>query len=279
MKTKELTIEQAMEVLNHISVNKSLFEGNGSSRAVYHILYNGKEYVVKLAGDGQGRKQNEIERKLYEEQHASNFLAPIVWAYQDIMLICDYVEILDFELVEYAYNESFEDFVEWAITDFGYEEDDRERLCELQNNIVEVVSLLENFQGKSSDNYQIGYNTHDTGIGANKIVAYDYGYCTYLPREEQVGEVEYLLSFGESQSSIFDVVADWILGTETTFQIVYKYKGENEHTEYFDFRYEAYYEWRWHLQSHHLEYAYLNKIETNGDYEEITELESIVREK
>lgn len=277
MKTKELTMEQALSVLEHLAMNESLFEDNGSSRAVYHILHDNKEYVVKLAGDKQGRKQNEIERELFNNVGSQGFLAPIVWAYQDIMLICHYVEVLDFDLVEEAYCSSPDDFVDWARQYYYCDEfESREKILSLYDDICKVVRSLEDYQGETSDNYQIGYNSHDFGTGVNQIVAYDYGYTTAIPRNEQVGSVEGYLSFGQSPSSIFDIVSDWILGTETKFQIVFeRLDEEGECIEFYDLRGDAMHEFYFHTQGPRSVYKYfiVNKIEMQIDgSEEITEI-------
>lgn len=89
---KQLTKEQALEIINFVQESLAredgdvCFEDNGSSRAVFQFDYNGDCYVIKLAADMQGRRQNQIEMNLWENAGHQGFLAPIRYAYKDMFL-------------------------------------------------------------------------------------------------------------------------------------------------------------------------------------------------
>ena len=116
MSIKQLTKEQALEVVNFVRDSLArkdgdvCFEDNGSSRAVFQFDYGVECYVVKLAADMQGRRQNQIEMNLWEDAGHLGFLTPIRYAYKDMFIICDFVETLPFEVCEWAYKRDFDYF-------------------------------------------------------------------------------------------------------------------------------------------------------------------------
>ena len=209
---KQLTKEQALEVLEHIWES---YEDYGSSRLVHAIKYNGKYYAVKIIADNQGRHQNRTEIELFERHGDEKFLNPIRWAYKDLMIICDYVYPIDYDLVDAAYNRGPDAFHalsnDWF--DCEYTAEESEFLCE---DMAYVVSCLENYQGDTSDNYQIGYNENGFGIGERCIVAYDYGYTSGVSNSIQVGHISRYLpnSCGDDESNVYEIMKELILDEE-----------------------------------------------------------------
>lgn len=209
---KELTREQALEVLEHIWES---YEDYGSSRLVHAIKYNGKYYAVKIIADNQGRHQNRTEINLFEEHGDEKFLNPIRWAYKDLMIICDYVYPIEYDLVDAAYNRGPDEFYEmcndWFECDYTYEEAE-----ELGAEISYVVNCLENYQGETSDNYQIGYNENDFGIGKKCVVAYDYGYTSGVSNSIQVGSIHRYLpnSCDDDEPNVYEIMKELILDEE-----------------------------------------------------------------
>ena len=222
---KQLTKEQAIEFVNYIRENINhgedvWFNDNGSSRAVIAFEWGCETYVVKFAAQMQGRRQNQIEMNLWENAGYEGFLAPIRYAYKDMFIICDYVDVLPFEVGQYAYEEEptywWEKMVEYGYTNyFNLEEDASiEDIEELHEEIYNTVARLEDYQGETNDNYQIGIGGNEFNNQTTKysIVAYDYGYSTGIERCEQVGCVENEIHYGDyAASNFFDIELDWIM--------------------------------------------------------------------
>lgn len=222
---KQLTKEQALEFVNYIRENVNdnevvCFEDNGSSRAVIQFEWGCETYVVKFAAQMQGRRQNQIEMNLWENAGHEGFLAPIRYAYKDMFIICDYVDVLPFEVGQYAYEEEptywWEKMVEYGYTHyFNLEEDASiEEIEELHEEIYNTVARLEDYQGETNDNYQIGIGGNEFNNQTTKysIVAYDYGYSTDVERCEQVGCVENEIHYGNyAASNFFDIELNWIM--------------------------------------------------------------------
>ena len=230
---KELTKEQALEVVNF--VRESLrnddgdvhFEDNGSSRAVFQFDYGNDCYVIKLAADMQGRRQNQIEMNLWENAGHQGFLAAIRYAYKDMFIICDYVDTLPFEVGEWAYTRGFDYFKENIVSEYSwvlpsnYTDEDIE---DLYDEFNATIYRLEDYQGETNDNYQLAFGANEFNNRTTKysIVAYDYGYTTEVSRKEQVGDIESHIHYGDyAQSDLFDIELEWIEN-----DIEYDSKGE-----------------------------------------------------
>ena len=236
MSIKQLTKEQALEVINFVRGSLAKrdgdvwFEDNGSSRAVF-CFEMGTSYVIKFAADMQGRKQNQIEMDLWENAGHQGFLAPIRYAYKDMFIICDYVNTLPYEVAEWADMYDFDYFKENVISEYdwvlpdNYTDADIEKLYE---EINEVVYLLEQYQGKTHDNYQLafGMNEFNRDNTTYHVVAYDYGYTLDVEKCEQVGDVERYIHYGDcSKSELFDIQLEWI---ENDIEYNREYCGEEE---------------------------------------------------
>lgn len=218
---KQLTKEQALEVINFVRESLAKrdgdvwFEDNGSSRAVF-CFEMGTSYVIKFAADMQGRKQNQIEIDLWESVGHQGFLAPIRYAYNDMFIICDYVNTLPYEVGEWAYVRDFDYFKKNVVSDYDWVLPDNctdEEIKALYDELNETISLLENYQGETNDNYQLAFGANEFNRDTTKyhVVAYDYGYSTDVERNEQVGDVERYIHYGDcSKSELFDVQLEWI---------------------------------------------------------------------
>lgn len=219
---KQLTKEQALEVVNFVQESLAradgdvCFEDNGSSRAVFQFDYGCECYVIKLAADMQGRRQNQIEMNLWENAGHQGFLTPIRYAYKDMFIICDFVETLPFEVGEWAREYDFDFFKEHVISEYNwvlpnnYTEED---IADLYDELNATICLLEEYQGETGDNYQLAFGANEFNNRTTKysIVAYDYGYSTGVDRDEQVGNVERHIHYGDySQSDLFDIELEWI---------------------------------------------------------------------
>lgn len=242
---KQLTKEQALQVVNYIRDNVNAnedvsFEDNGSSRAVFQVEIGSSTYVVKMAGDMQGRKQNQIEMNLWENAGDQGFLAAIRYAYKDIFIICDFVHIFPCDLGELTYGNPVDYFwekvVEYGYCDYlGLDEDaSEEDIEDIYEEINNTISSLEYYQGVTYDNYQIGiganeYNNRSTNYS---IVAYDYGYSTEIDREEQVGYVEGVIHYGDyAKSELFNIELGWI---ENDVEYSNEYTDEDKEEEVFE---------------------------------------------
>ena len=224
MSIKQLTKEQALQFVNYIRENINAnedvwFNDNGSSRAVVCFEWDCETYVVKFAGDMQGRRQNQIEMNLWENAGHEGFLAAIRYAYKDMFIICDYVDVFPYEIGKIAYDCDpeywWEKMVDYDYTSYLGLSDDAsvEEIEELHEEIYNTVALLEDYQGISNDNYQIGIGANEFNNRTTKysIVAYDYGYSTDVKRKAQVGCVEEHIHYGNyAASDFFDVELEWI---------------------------------------------------------------------
>ena len=222
MSIKQLTKEQALEVVNFVrdSLERKdgdvCFEDNGSSRAVFQFDYGVECYVVKLAADMQGRRQNQIEMNLWEDAGHLGFLTPIRYAYKDMFIICDFVETLPFEVCEWAYKRDFDYFKKNVISEYNwilpsnYTDEDIE---ELYDEINTIIHFLDCCQGETGDNYQLAFGANEFNNRTTRysIVAYDYGYNLEVSRKEQVGNVESHIHYGDyAKSDLFDIELEWI---------------------------------------------------------------------
>ena len=176
---KILTIEQEIELLN----NAGNFIGNGSSRAVYEIEYDGKPCVLKVYLDKAGEVQtnNEIEMcKNYEGMFAN------IYAVGHCCIVAEKVDLIDGYVIECAvsgcpYDEYLDRENEPELSEPEYEE-----LCGL-------LEMIEGALGYSCDNDQVGFSKEQ-----DIFVAYDYGYTSDIDFDEQVGSMDdYITWLGE----------------------------------------------------------------------------------
>lgn len=234
---KQLTKEQALEIINFVQESLSRadgdvhFEDNGSSRAVFQFDYGCECYVIKLAADMQGRRQNQIEMNLWENAGHQGFLTPIRYAYKDMFIICDFVETLPFEVGEWAREYDLDFFKEHAVSEYNWvlpNNHTDEDIEELYDELNATICLLEEYQGETGDNYQLAFGANEFNNRTTKysIVAYDYGYSTDVDRDEQVGNVESHIHYGDySQSDLFDIELKWI---ENDIEYNSEYNEEEE---------------------------------------------------
>lgn len=207
---KELTFEEFVYLLNNKCDN---FEDNGSSRAVFNFCYEGVEYVIKLAGDRQGRCQNRIERDYYKDSGEASYLNPIVAYFQDIMLVSEWVNVMDCSVAEAAYEKNEEDFIEWCIEyaeDYAFDcmgVETKDDAAQLYNDLNVVMDNLAERLDDSSDNYQLGTNPNGNGYGVFNIVSYDYGFDANeeCNRNDMIGNIESYLHYDNiDNSELFD---------------------------------------------------------------------------
>jgi hypothetical protein len=155
----KLTINQEIEILENLGE----FIGNGSSRAVYE--YN-DDYIVKVALDKKGQYQNSAEVKKYRK-YGDLHLARIQ-SYGKHIVVMEKVDILDYYIVYDIWHS--ENYDEYTDEDKDYYE--AKGIDEsLFYKIKETVDALDEWNGTTSDNYQIG-------IVGDRVVAYDYGFET-----------------------------------------------------------------------------------------------------
>jgi hypothetical protein len=205
---KRLTFQEALGILDGISEDD--FIGHGSSRAVYSVYYQGKECVMKIALDRQGRNQNVLEMKLYAEHADSGHLADIYARYSNVFMICEKVTVYDEDFVidvteygsdagdEAAYHcsEDGECGTVWESYDFR----SAEQCQKIIDDVREVYNFLCEYQGDTSDNCQIG--CADNG----KAVAYDYGYDTSESFHDIVGRIYRWVGNGNVLSTCYNYI-------------------------------------------------------------------------
>lgn len=209
---KRLAFQEALDILE--SVSEEDFIGNGSSRAVYNIHYQGKECVMKIALDRQGRNQNVLEMKLYAEHADSGNLATIYAHYSNVFMICEKVSMFDEDFVVevteygndaedgfsyYCSDEDEEDRCLWQVYDFR----NADACQEVIDGIRDVYNYLCEYQGDTSDNCQIGC-TKD-----GRVVAYDYGYDTSECYRDIVGNVYRWVKDGAVLSACYDYMWEY----------------------------------------------------------------------
>ena len=247
-KTKMLTKEQAQQVVDYIRKYNDDVLGYGSSRAVFDFEYKGESYVVKFAGEPEGRAQNRIELNLYNSVDGP--LNPIVWAYEDIFLICPRLDTLDYDFVEYVYDsqdmsrreflEEFTGFYEYDIFD---NDDKRE---DFRWDVVAVVDFLNDYQGNTSDNYQLG-------LLNGQVVAMDYGYEVGR-HGELVGNIEAMLNFNDiNQSILWDVLDEQLYDFE--FKYVMEFLSKQNASEGGEVKVEELDREQWNFEVRHAKYS------------------------
>lgn len=220
---RSLTKEEAFSVLNTVDFNAMI--DHGSSRAVYDCVYAGKKCVIKIGLDDGGHNQNVLECSVYERFGDSGKLAEIYARYGNVFLVCEKVEVISCDFAETV--------LEWgedADADVTLWEEDGERVVPLWEHINfssekecqtlidkmrDVYCLLEDIQGCTSDNEQLGINEN------GDVVAYDYGYDTEFHYNVLVGRIYKYLRDDAVKSEVFNQVADYD-GPETIAEL----KGE-----------------------------------------------------
>ena len=175
MEIQLLSNEQEAAILNLIA-DKYRCESNGASRMVFLVdtkdliqiglkLFENYKYVVKVSIGIAGINQSRIEASAFERFGASG-----EYPLASISYIGHYVEIMDrvkpISLArDYACDDE-DDFIDAMLEEYDYSEDD----CRVMYN---VIQMLHEINGYTSDNGQIGFSCND-----GSIVAYDYGYET-----------------------------------------------------------------------------------------------------
>jgi hypothetical protein len=220
---RSLTKEEAFSILN--TVDFSAMINHGSSRAVYDCLYAGKKCVIKIGLDDGGHNQNVLECSVYERFGDSGKLAEIYARFGNVFLVCEKVEVISYDFAETV--------LEWgedADADVILWEEDGERVIPLWEHINfsseeecqtlidkmrDVYCLLEDIQGSTSDNEQLGINEN------GDVVAYDYGYDTEFHYNVLVGRIYNYIRDDAVKSEVFNQVTDYD-GPETVAEL----KGE-----------------------------------------------------
>lgn len=220
---KILTRKEALNLLADMT-NEDYID-NGSSRAVYNVMFEGRECVMKIALDRQGRNQNTLEANLYMEC-GGTYLANIYARYSNVFLICekvymynrDFVDNVaecgydaDGELPRYDYEADEEDCIEvWKAYEYRSCEDCQKAI----DDIRDVYNFLCDYQGDSSDNNQIGYRE------SGEAVAYDYGYSTDQDWEDIVGKIYRYVN----QGTVLEECTQYIIDNAEMEDLVIEYK-------------------------------------------------------
>lgn len=153
----KLTTKQEIEILE----NLGNFIANGSSRVVYDYNNN---YVVKVALDEKGQYQNSVEVRNYHD-YGDTHLARIQ-SYGEYTIVMEKIDELDCCLVVDIWeSEDYDEFIDKKSHRHKNENIDEDLFYKIQ----ETIGALEEWNGSTEDNYQIGT------VG-NRIVAYDYGF-------------------------------------------------------------------------------------------------------
>lgn len=230
MEIKLLSNEQEAAILNLIADNYKC-EANGASRMVFLIdtdellniglkLNSDYQYVVKVAIGIAGINQTRIETSAYERFGASGEypLAPIPY-------MGHYVEIMDrvdpiYLARDYACDDE-DYFIEAMLDETDYSEDE----CRLMYNVIE---MLHEINGHTSDNGQIGFSYND-----GSIVAYDYGYetdsddelCSDLHGYFDIYNTKSLAEYLHALVKILGEEEDAMLALEESYGV---HRGNNE---------------------------------------------------
>lgn len=168
MDCKHLTLEQETKLLYIIAESYDYLD-NGASRAVFSVsnenfnrcgikLPNDKRYIVKVAIGTGGINQN-----YFEVHNYINFgeVCPLAAIYY----YGKYVEIMEYiDVIPEATN--FEDDDEEF---FEYMQDSEYSTSEVQE-IIDAIRSLEDINGCTLDNTQVGFNSN------GNVVSYDYGF-------------------------------------------------------------------------------------------------------
>ena len=157
---RELTIEEEFELLENTMSKGAKYIHNGSSRVVFQLPNN---RVLKVAIDRQGRTQNKNEWFLFKTQGRKHLAE--IYAYGRFSLIMEQVDEYGMDYMIDVFNGEYEE-------DFTPEQHQ-----ELQS----VIDLLEEYNGETDDNFQLG-----TSLIDYRLVAYDYGFSLGFERYQIV---------------------------------------------------------------------------------------------
>lgn len=224
MEIKLLSNEQEAAILNLIA-DKYQCEDNGASRMVFLVdtkdliqiglkLFENYKYVVKVSIGIAGINQSRIEASAFERFGASG-----EYPLASISYIGHYVEIMDrVEPIELARNHACDDednFIDAMLEEYDYSEDD----CRVMYN---VIQMLHEINGHTSDNGQIGFNCND-----GSIVAYDYGWevgsedelCSDLRSYFDIYNTESLAEYLHALVKILGAEEDAMLALEESYGV------------------------------------------------------------
>lgn len=224
MEIKLLSNEQEAAILNLIA-DKYQCEDNGASRMVFLVdtkdliqiglkLFENYKYVVKVSIGIAGINQSRIEASAFERFGASG-----EYPLASISYIGHYVEIMDrvepIELDRDHACDDEDDFIDAMLEEYDYSEDD----CRVMYN---VIQMLHEINGRTSDNGQIGFSCND-----GSIVAYDYGWevdsddelCSDLRRYFDIYNTESLAEYLHALVKILGAEEDAMLALEESYGV------------------------------------------------------------
>lgn len=224
MEIKLLSNEQEAAILNLIA-DKYQCEDNGASRMVFLVdtkdliqiglkLFENYEYVVKVSIGIAGINQSRIEASAFERFGASG-----EYPLASISYIGHYVEIMDrVEPIELDRDHACDDednFIDAMLEEYDYSEDD----CRVMYN---VIQMLHEINGHTSDNGQIGFSCND-----GSIVAYDYGWevdsdeelCSDLRSYFDIYDTESLAKYLHALVKILGQEEDAMLALEESYGV------------------------------------------------------------
>lgn len=224
MEIKLLSNEQEAAILNLIA-DKYQCKDNGASRMVFLVdtkdliqiglkLFENYKYVVKVSIGIAGINQSRIEASAFERFGASG-----EYPLASISYIGHYVEIMDrVEPIELARDYACDDednFINAMLEEYDYSEND----CRVMYN---VIQMLHEINGHTSDNGQIGFSCND-----GSIVAYDYGYevdsddelCSDLRSYFDIYNTESLAEYLHALVKILGAEEDAMLALEESYGV------------------------------------------------------------
>lgn len=224
MEIKLLSNEQEAAILNLIA-DKYQCEDNGASRMVFLVdtkdliqiglkLFENYKYVVKVSIGIAGINQSRIEASAFERFGASG-----EYPLASISYIGHYVEIMDrvepIELDRDHACDDEDDFIDAMLEEYDYSEDD----CRVMYN---VIQMLHEINGRTSDNGQIGFSCND-----GSIVAYDYGWevdsddelCSDLRSYFDIYNAESLAEYLHALVKILGAEEDAMLALEESYGV------------------------------------------------------------
>lgn len=224
MEIKLLSNEQEAAILNLIA-DKYQCEDNGASRMVFLVdtkdliqiglkLFENYKYVVKVSIGIAGINQSRIEASAFERFGASG-----EYPLASISYIGHYVEIMDrvepIELDRDHACDDEDDFIDAMLEEYDYSEDD----CRVMYN---VIQMLHEINGRTSDNGQIGFSCND-----GSIVAYDYGWevdsddelCSDLRSYFDIYNTESLAEYLHALVKILGAEEDAMLALEESYGV------------------------------------------------------------
>lgn len=184
---KLLTPHQEQIILNRL--RELEYVSRGSSRMVYDCpndikymlgLNASLPYVIKLSVGSGGIAQTDAELNMFLE-NGRQYLAEVFY-FGHFLMVCEAVdtdEWLDFaeDIDGYDSNDELidivDEYLEYNFNWDGTPEDIKRRheYEEAYMDAAKVIRFLAGFNGRTSDNGQLGSSEHD-----GRLVAYDYGF-------------------------------------------------------------------------------------------------------